>query len=264
MKNLFFFVLAVTFFLSSCTARKNHSQKSELADRVENVVKQTIDMCILKHGGARYKSSWIEFDFRGQHFVATRYKDRIKYESRYEDDQGNEVQDILDNDGFFRLLNKEELQLNDQEIAIHSNSLQASIYFALLPSALDDPALVKQYVGTTQVKGVPYVKIKVSAKSEENLSDPQEEYLYWIHKEHFTMDYFAYNFHDKGGGARFREAINSREINGIRFSDYINYKPKEPTLDIVEFDRIFEEGGMMEVSRFIYDNISVIEVEGDQ
>lgn len=37
------------------------------------------------------------------------------------------------------------------------------------------------------------------------------------------MDFLAYEYNVNGGGVLFREAFNSRMIEGMRFQDYINY-----------------------------------------
>ena len=57
--------------------------------------------------------------------------------------------------------------------------------------------------------------------------------MYWFNKETFKPDYLAYDFHTDGGGVRFRKAYNERYVDGIRFVDYENYKPRDPkeTLD---------------------------------
>ncbi len=59
------------------------------------------------------------------------------------------------------------------------------------------------------------------------------------------------------GGFRFRKAFNESYVNGIRFVDYKNYKPKETITPIEELDMAFESNGLTEVSEIKLENIKV-------
>ena len=38
------------------------------------------------------------------------------------------------------------------------------------------------------------------------------------------MDHLAYSYETDGGGVSFRKGHNFRELNGMRFADYVNFK----------------------------------------
>ena len=55
---------------------------------------------------------------------------------------------------------------------------------------------------------------------------------------------------------RFREAINQREVNGIRFQDYINYTIGKD-FPAHELDYAFQTGQLKEISRIELDDVVV-------
>ncbi|MEM9686700.1 MAG: DUF6503 family protein, partial [Bacteroidota bacterium] len=71
------------------------------------------------------------------------------------------------------------------------------------------------------------------------------------------MDYLAYEFHVNGGGLRFREAYNIRTVNGIRFVDYNNFKPKTKNTNIYDLDNSFENGELELLSEIILEDVEV-------
>ena len=75
------------------------------------------------------------------------------------------------------------------------------------------------------------------------------------------MDYLAYRFNDKRDGSRFREAYQVRTIEGIRFADYINYKANDNTTPLADYNRLFEQGNLSEISRIINENVTVALIE---
>ncbi|MBK8501742.1 MAG: hypothetical protein IPL46_05765 [Saprospiraceae bacterium] len=70
-------------------------------------------------------------------------------------------------------------------------------------------------------------------------------------------DYLAYNYQTDGGGSRFRRAINRREVGGILFADYVNYKTDPETLYILNFDSLFETGALDSLSLIATENVVV-------
>ena len=107
------------------------------------------------------------------------------------------------------------------------------------------------------INGSKYQKVKITFNQKKGGKDFEDEYIYWINKETKTMDYLAYNYLVDGGGARFREAYNIRTIKGIRFADYVNYKPIEKTRDINTFGDLFQNQGLKELSKIESENIIV-------
>ncbi|MBT8297170.1 MAG: deoxyribose-phosphate aldolase, partial [Maribacter sp.] len=82
-------------------------------------------------------------------------------------------------------------------------------------------------------------------------------YLYWFNTKSFKPDYLAYEFHVNDGGLRFREAFNERTVNGIRFVDYINYKPIDENQSIDVIESLFQQGKLEVLSKIELKNISV-------
>ena len=113
---------------------------------------------------------------------------------------------------------------------------------------MEDPAVQPTYLGETQVKNKSYHQLKITFRQEGGGKDFEDEFVYWIGKEDFLIDYFAYNYQTDGGGARFRVAYNERVVEGVRFVDYKNYKPIEPSMDIAKFASLYEQDGLKEVS----------------
>ena len=62
---------------------------------------------------------------------------------------------------------------------------------------------------------------------------------------------------DKGMVFGFPETINHRDVNGLHVVDYINYKPNDTNMAIEEYDKYFLEGGLVELSRIINQNVSI-------
>lgn len=240
------------------TEEQNSNQQSAVSGQQSADSSQLIvDMAIAAHGGEAYSNSLIEFDFRQFHLKVTRRGGSFAYERSFADSLGRAVKDVLTNVGFHREINGQKAALTPADSSKYANGVNAMVYFALLPYYLNDRAVQKQYLGKTTIKGEPYYKIRVSFKPEEGGKDHQDEYAYWIHCERHTMDYLAYSFLEDGGGARFRQAYNARTINGIRFADYLNYKPINDSRDVAGFDRLFESGGMTEVSKVEMGNVKV-------
>jgi Family of unknown function (DUF6503) len=108
------------------------------------------------------------------------------------------------------------------------------------------------------IKGEPYFKIGVKFAKEGGGQDFEDEFVYWIHKENYTMDYVGYSYTTDGGGIRFREAYNAREVNGIRFVDYNNYKPSLLEADLTDLDELFEKGELILLSKIETESVGVV------
>ena len=130
------------------------------------------------------------------------------------------------------------------------------VYFALLPYGLNDQAVNKIYVGQSTIKDEVYHKIKVTFNQEGGGEDFQDVFIYWVGEDDHKVDYLAYSYETDGGGIRFREAYNERVINGVRFVDYVNYKPKD-IQDLEVLDQEFEKGNLEELSKIELTDIKV-------
>lgn len=216
-----------------------------------------VDKAIEAHGGRLFENVQIEFDFRERSYSSHRQEGLYTYTRAFTDTAG-QVKDILDNEGFKRFINGRLAQVSDERARAYSSSVNSTVYFALLPFGLDDPAVRKEFVGETIIKGKPYYKVRVTFDPEGGGDDFEDVFLYWFNQKTFTMDYLAYSFQNEdGGGLRFREAYNARNVNGIFFQDYINYKPKEKDVTLDQMEDLFKSGDLVELSRIDLHSISV-------
>ena len=138
-----------------------------------------------------------------------------------------------------------------------SEGVNSVHYFAQLPYGLNAPAVIKELLGETNIKEKPYYVIGVTFKQEGGGVDFDDKFVYWVHKETFTVDYLAYSYSTNGGGIRFREAYNPRVLGGIRFVYYNNYKPEGLTTPLKSLAPIFEANKLALLSKIELENISV-------
>ncbi len=218
--------------------------------------RKIVNRAIEKHGGKKYKHSRVSFDFRGRHYVAERKGGRFTYIREFDNKEGL-VKDILTNEGFTRLLNGDTVKLPRSKAEAYKNSTNSVIYFAFLPFSLNDPSVNKEYIGLKELKGNHYHKIRVTFDPSDEVGEHQDTYIYWFDKDDYSMDYFAYLFHTDGGGIRFRDAKNVREINGIVFADYYNYALSDTTIALSVTDSLFSKGKLELLSEINLKNVKV-------
>lgn len=252
-----FLPLILCTLLLACTNSSKESSEPKEATPVLDEAQKIVNRAIEKHGGAVYDDLSLAFDFRDRHYEGMRKEGKFVYKRLLKQEDGTELLDILNNEKLIRQKNGEEVALSAKDSSAYANSVNSVFYFALLPYFLNDPAANKTYLGQAQLKGKPYHKIKVTFQQEDGGKDFEDEFVYWIHAEDYTMDYLAYNYLTDGGGARFREAYNVRTVKGVRFADYINYKPELDSRAVENFDTMLEAGQMKEVSRIDTENVEV-------
>lgn len=216
-----------------------------------------VDKAIEAHGGKRYESARIDFDFRDFHYQIFKSPNRFEYSREFSDSTGL-VRDVLNNDGFLRTVNGTPVDtLTEERIGAFSRSVNSVAYFALLPYGLNDAAVIKNYLGETELKGEPYHLIKVTFQKEGGGDDFDDEFLYWIHSETFFVDFMAYSYHTDGGGIRFREVSSAQTVQGIRFQNYLNYKPEDKNTPVEKMQELFEKGELELLSEINLENIQV-------
>lgn len=218
---------------------------------------EIIDKAIEKAGGDKYDNAKIAFSFRGTEYTSEREEGIFSLTRSFTDSIGK-IEDIISNSGFRRLINAEEISIADSMETKYSNSVNSVHYFVQVPYVLDAPAVQEEIVGESEIAGKYYYEVKVTFRKEGGGTDHEDQYMYWISKEDFTIDYLAYRFFVEEGGIRFRKAYNPRYKRGIRFVDYKNYK-YEPwkQIPLRELDELFESGKMEFVSDIKTENISV-------
>lgn len=243
---VFYFIKAaiILFTVQSCSSDLSDPQK-------------IVDSAIREYGGEKYLHSAIEFDFRDRHYIAKREVGQFSKERIFFKDSTFIVHDILTNESFVRMIDDKVVSLPDSMAKKYTASINSVIYFALLPYGLNDPAVKKKFLGTTNLEGQPYYKVEVSF-GEGGGEGHQDMFYYWINQKNFTVDYLAYFYLENNvWDIRFRKAMNRREINGIVFQDYINYKPKVPDEKFAEIEELFTSGRLEELSRIVLENITV-------
>lgn len=225
------FLLAV-IFLTSC-------QRDEDKLTAEAIINKTIENA----GGDRYKRATIEFKFRDHTYKSTRRAGKFYLERQITDTIGI-VRDVVSNTGYQRFVNDSIVTVPDSMSVRYASSINSVHYFAHLPYALNDRAVNKELAGEAEIKGQPYYQLKITFQQEGGGADHHDEFMYWIHKDNYTIDYLAYKFLVNQGGIRFREAYNQRVIEGIRFADYRNYTIDDFNSKLRNLDEIFEQGDL--------------------
>jgi hypothetical protein len=223
-------------------------------DNAHNRAQRIVDNAIEMHGGTSYEAFDVDFDFRDRHYTATRNAGAFVYTRAFTDSTGR-IKDVLNNEGLKRYRNDVEIEVTDERRKAFSNSVNSVIYFALLPFGLNDNPVIKEWVEQTTLKGEPYDVVRVTFKPHGAGKDHEDVFLYWVHQNKKTMDYFAYSYLSDGGGIRFREALNPRKAGGILFQDYINYKPVDETIPVDSLQNLFQNGKLEKLSEIKMENL---------
>lgn len=184
------------------------------------------------HGVEALDHAVVSFSFRGTPFAVERDGGRFSYTREWTDSTGS-GRDVLRNDGLVRTVDGVEVALDERGYRIAEEAVNSVVYFALLPYALADAAVQPRLVGADTLAGAPYHLVEVTFEQEGGGRDYQDRFLYWIHQERATMDFLAYSYETNGGGARFRQAVNPRTVDGVRLADYLNFsaEPLSPSLE---------------------------------
>ena len=231
----------LTLLLSSLLMIISFFTSAQSDKEAQSIINKSIKV----HGGKKVANGHFSFDFRKHHFTYKRNNGEFEY-SRTNKETG--VKDILTNGGLVRIEDERKVELSEKQKRSYARSVNSVHYFAFLPYFLNDNAVIKEFIGETQIKGKDYYKIKVTFDQEGGGDDYDDVYIYWIDQEEYTLDYLAYSFHVDGGGVRFREAYNTRKVKGVIFQDYINYKHDKET-PVEKLDSFYENNELTELSR---------------
>ncbi|MEM1121266.1 MAG: DUF6503 family protein [Bacteroidota bacterium] len=248
MKIFYFFLFFLSLFLVSCATTQ----------RVKVPNNRPLSKAIKSHGGKKYPTAAIEFEFRKGKYSFQNNYGNYRYTSTKMKD-GQKIVDVLTNEGFTRYIDGVEQNLLSKDALKFGNSLNSVIYFAQLPYKLDDPAVTQKEIGTTTIKGKSYKLVEVTFAEEGGGTDYDDTYYYWINQKTHLIDYLAYNFHVNGGGVRFRSAYNPRKVGGIHFQDYINYKADKGT-PLADLPELYEKGQLKELSKIELAHIRVMKL----
>ncbi|MBX2827613.1 MAG: deoxyribose-phosphate aldolase [Flavobacteriaceae bacterium] len=239
-------ILAITTLLISC------GEKTP-----ELTAQQIVDKSIANACQGHCEHAMIDFTFRDRCYISKRKGGAYSLERIISDSTGV-THDILKNNGFTRYKNDTLVQVPDSMVTRYANSVNSVHYFAQLPFGLNASAVNKQLLGEDTINGEPYFEVGVTFNEENGGTDFEDEFVYWIHQENFTVDYLAYSYATDGGGIRFREAYNPREVNGIRFVDYNNYKPKSLDIPLTTLDSLFQANQLKLLSKIETESVGVV------
>lgn len=246
--------LSLAFFLLFLFTCKETKTSDAAIMSAEDLVHKSIEMM----GGKQIDNSEISFDFRDKHFKAIRDQGKFQLERQFKDSLV-EIRDVLDNSGFARYEEGQKIKVVDSMIPKYSGSVNSVHYFSILPYGLDGKAVHKTYLDSVDIAGEQYHKIKVTFSEDGGGEDFEDEYIYWINSQTYTVDYLAYSYKEEDGspGYRFRKAYNPRKINGVRFVDYENYKPMARNVELKKLDQMFMADQLELVSKIDLKNIEV-------
>ncbi len=242
-------IIALLFFVSCLDAPKEKLN-----------VQQIVDRSIEVSGGKLFDSHDVFFVFRDKAYVSTQNEGK-KVLKRISKTDAVTITDMLAKGKLQRFFNDSLIQLSDSVASRYANSVNSVHYFVRLPYGLNDKAVNKKLLGEFTIKEKDYYKVQITFDKENGGDDFEDTYIYWFDKETFKPDYLAYEFHVDGGGLRFREAFNERYVNGIRFVDYNNYKPKKKTTDIYEVDSLFLSVALDLLSKIELKDVRVTKID---
>lgn len=251
MRSIIFYLFC-GLAIVSCDNNKEATISKNLSE-----AERIIALSIEKSGNELFEKSKVSFDFRDKKYEGERKGGMFTLERSFKDSLGF-IKDTYTNDEFVRTIDDKAVSVPDTMRPKYEQSINSVFYFAQLPYKLDDPAVVKSYLGVTKIKGVDYHKIKISFQKEGGGQDYDDNFIYWINTSTSFIEYLAYEYATNGGGMRFREHYNERIIDGMRFVDAINMKPKvKGSVTLEEIDKAFEQNLLVELSKIELENIAV-------
>lgn len=241
--------------------KENNKLESEKVD-VDNEEMSAVDVIIKrvynKYGSEKVNESNIFFEFRDTEYAYIHGEEGLKRSRKFTNDAGENVSDVWISNELSRFVDGEKVEITEKKEDAYINSINSVFYFGFLPKALKDPAVNAELLDQVEINGKEYHKIKVTFDEEGGGEDFHDIFLYWIGVGDDAMDYVAYQYFTEGGGIRFRAAEQTKTVNGITFTDYLNYGPKEEMMDnYINVDEVFENDGLKLVSEIRFENIRV-------
>lgn len=218
--------------------------------------KEIVNRAIEVAGGKVHENTSVYFTFRGKQYQSNRNNGTYKLE-RFVNTTSGVIHDVINNNGLKRTVDNCRIVIADSLVTKISDGVNSVHYFVSLPYGLNDPAVKKKLIGESSIKGIMYYKVRVTFAEEGGGTDFEDEFLYWIHKDNFTVDYLAYKYAVNGGGIRFREAYNTRNVKGIRFVNYKNYKTDDLSTQLEQLGTMFEKQQLSLLSKIELTNINV-------
>lgn len=236
----YLFLVAISLLISCQTAKK------------ELTAQEIIDKAMMVAGADKVANADISFDFRDKSYEAIRKNGVFQLKRSFDS-----ITDVLSNQGFQRFVHGNQIQLSDSLANVYANSVNSVHYFSVLPYGLNDAAVRKKLLPSTDIQGKEYYKIEVSFSENGGGEDFEDVFIYWIDSQSFKMDYLAYSFHTNGGGKRFRAIKNAALVEGIRFVNFDNYQPTNEAISLSDLDAAFEKKQLKKISEVVLENIQL-------
>lgn len=236
----YIFVLIFSVGFVSCKDKNDKARK-------------IVDKSIEAHGGSKYEKFTAEFDFRKFHIKLMQNEGVFQYERISKDSANNDIWDVVNNKGLFRLINGNQVALSEKDISKYTNAVNSVAYFVLLPYKLKDKAVNLEYLGEIEIASQKYDKVKVWFDKEGGGKDFEDVYCYWFNQHTHLIDYLAYT----NGGPRFRRVKNRVTVGGIVFQDYENFAITDTTIQAFDYDKAFIAGKDSLLSLIEQKNITV-------
>ncbi|OIQ29150.1 MAG: hypothetical protein BM564_07375 [Bacteroidetes bacterium MedPE-SWsnd-G2] len=221
-----------------------------------DLAQEIVDKAILKSGANKIENSHIAFKFRDKKYKAIRENGKFQLVREFVDSL-DVIKDVLSNSKFERFVNGTKITVADSMVSRYSNSVNSVHYFSVLPFGLNDAAVLKSYLGKVDVNGVEYHKVRVAFKKEGGGDDYDDVFIYWFNSSNYQLEFLAYQYHVNGGGIRFREAYNRREVEGVTFVDYKNYKADAKKHSLENLDQLFESNALKLLSTIELKDVKV-------
>jgi len=218
---------------------------------------EIVDRAIAVSGGAKYRDHSGSFVLRDYRYAFGHKAGKSVLQRSFRSGTDSIV-DVRYANGFQRYVNGHAVQLPDSMAVKYANSINSVHYFVRLPQGLNDGAVNKELLGTESLGGKQYHKIRVTFDQKGGGDDFEDTYIYWFDTQSFETDYLAYDFHVQGGGQRFRKAYNPRDVKGIRFVDYENYKPNSTGSALEDRGQLYESGELQLLSKVELTAIQVV------
>lgn len=220
---------------------------------------QIVDRAIEASGTSTLRNAKASFTFRNIKYEYNAQGGQFNYTRIQTDSLGNEIKDVLTNNGLTRRINSEEVEITEEKRVAYTSSVNSVIYFAFLPLWLNDAAVNKTKLGEVMIEGKNYYKIKITFDVQGGGEDYEDVFIYWFDTEDFSMDYLAYSYNeDDGKGMRFRVAYNSRKIDGVTIQDYKNLKPKnQENIELEQIDEAYKSGKLEQLSLIELEDVNI-------
>ena len=245
MKLKFIIVLFLTF--TSCRD-----------DATQINAKQLLEKTIIASGGDKFFNSKIQFDLDILHydiyrknnisnFEITRQVDSIVYKATY------------NNGDMAYYVNDEKQEKSMSSILFLNTYLKGFIYLSSIPHILKQNSVLLSRLNDVKIENTNYYTLYVTYKELEDYPQAQDEFYLYINPETNYIDFYAQKHYLTGDKMLFKKAINSRTINGIRFSDYkvLYLKSKTNNYALKEFYKLYNKNELTTHGEIKFQNVEV-------